>query len=311
VTVTRDVRYASSVPDVAQWSEPLLDVYAPAAGIGGVPLVVMLPPHGVTKDDAGAFAQLATAVAEGGAVAIVANWSQLEDPPATFEDAAALEEIAGLGQSVADCAVSYAVAHAADFGADPLRLVLLGELYGGNVASKIALGQPEAFPGCASTAAWKATGLVSWDTDWLATMPVWDTLGKDAARAVAALSPWPSLADAPRIPVALVVSDAARAASGRCDDRDAAWMVARDPTGAMRKRLDEVGAYTDGCQDLGDAAKATAAEMQDHGIPAELVALTDGATTADGGGHVESLGAADLATLAQVVLKTAGMASAP
>jgi hypothetical protein len=311
VAVTRDIRYASSVPDVAQWSDPVLDVYAPAAGGQGLPMVVMFPPHGVTKDDARAFTQLASAVAEGGAVAVVANWSQLEDPPATFEDAAALEEIAALGQPVAGCAVSYAVEHAADFGADPSRLVLLGELYGGNVASKIALETPEALPGCDSTAAWTATGLVSWDTDWLAEMPAWDGLGKDAARAVAALSPWPSLADAPKIPVALVVSDAAVAASGRCDDRDAPWMVARDPSGAMRARLDEVGAFADGCQDLGDLAKATAAEMQAFGIPAELVALTDQTTLFDAGAHAESLGAADLATLAQTVRKVYGAAPAP
>jgi len=51
--------------------------------------------------------------------------------------------------------------------------------------------------------------------------------------------------------------------------------------------------------------------MQDLGIPAEVVALTDGTTRADGGGHVESLGEADLATLAQVVLMAAGAAPAP
>jgi hypothetical protein len=310
VTVTRDIRYASAVPDVAQWSDPLLDVYAPA-GTQGLPLVVMFPPHSITKEDAGALTQLATAVAQGGAVAVVANWTQLDDPPTVFEDPAALEEIFGLGQSVASCAVSYAVAHAAKYGADPARLVLLGELYGGNVASKIALGKPKGFPACASTADWKATGLVGWDTDWLATMPAWDGLGKDAVRAVAALSPWPSLADAPKIPVELVVSDVAVAVSGRCDDRDAAWMVARDPTGAMRARLAEVGAYADGCQDLGDAAKATAAEMQALGIPAEVVALTDKTTSADAGGHIEQLGATDLATLAQTVLKAAGVAPAP
>jgi len=205
----------------------------------------------------------------------------------------------------------HAVRSRTEFGADPSQLVLLGELYGGNFASKTALGTPEAFPGCASSAPWKATGLVSWDTDWMATMPNWDGLGKDAARAVAALSPWPTLAKAPKIPVELVVSDAARTASGRCDDRDAAWMVARDPTGAMRKRLDEVGAFADGCQDVGDAAKATAAEMQALGIPAELVALTDKTTSADAGGHIEQLGAADLAALAQTVLKAAGAAPAP
>ena len=79
----------------------------------------------------------------------------------------------------------------------------------------------------------------------------------------------------------------------------------------MRDRLGEVGAYADGCQDLGDAAKAIAAEMQALGIPAEVIALTDGATTADAGGHVASLGPADLATLAQTLLKAAEAAPAP
>jgi hypothetical protein len=209
------------------------------------------------------------------------------------------------------CAVSYAVAHAAEFGADPSHLVLLGELYGGNFASKVALGAPKAFSGCASSAPWKATGVIGWDTDWMATMPNWDPLGTDLAKAVAALSPWPTLARAPKIPVELVVSDAARAASGRCDGRDAAWMVARDPTGDMRRRLDEVGAFADGCQDLADAAKATAAQMQGLGIPAGLVLLTDTATRADAGGHIEQLGPADLAMLAQTVLEAAEASPAP
>jgi hypothetical protein len=64
-------------------------------------------------------------------------------------------------------------------------------------------------------------------------------------------------------------------------------------------------------QDLGDAAKATAAEMLALGIPAEVIELTDGATSADAGGHVASLGPADLATLAHSVQKAAGAAPAP
>ena len=109
-------------------------------------------------------------------------------------------------------------------------------------------------------------------------------------------------------PIALTSHDPSRWDFGR------PWIQALnsgDPTGAMRARLDEVGAYADGCQDVGDAAKATAAEMQALGIPAELVALADGTTTAGGGGHVKSLGTADLATLAQTVLNAAGAAAAP
>lgn len=310
VAVTRDVRYASSQPDFAPWFAPLLDIYAPP-GARGLPLIVMFPPHGLGKDQAGAFAQLATSVAERGAVAVVASWSQADDPPSVFADPAALETIASLGQSVASCAVSYVVANAAVYGADPARLVLLGELYGGNVAGMLALGSAAPFPGCDATGAWKAAGLVGWDADWMVAMPAWDALGADAARAVSALSPWPSLADAPRIPVELVVTEIARKVSARCDDRDAAWMVARDPNGVMRRWLDEVGAYADGCVDLGDAAEATVAAMQDVGVPAELVALSDRTTTDAGGGHIGSLGAADTAMLVQAALKAAGTAPTP
>jgi hypothetical protein len=84
-----------------------------------------------------------------------------------------------------------------------------------------------------------------------------------------------------------------------------------DPTGAMRDRLDEVGAYADGCQDLGDAAKATAAEMQHLGLPADVVAFTDETTRAGPGGHADSLGPADLATLAHAVLNASAAAPAP
>ena len=306
VAVATDVQFADSAPDLVEWSPPLLDVYAPPDA-AELPLVVMFPPHGFTKDDSAALVQLANALAGQGAVAVLASWSQQDDPPAEFTDPALLEEIAGLGRSVAACAVSFAVAQTAEYGADPTRMVLVGELYGGNVASMVALGSPDPLPGCRASADWKAGGLVGLNADWLVTMPAWDALGPDAARAVAALSPWATIGEGPQIPVALVVSDAAVDMSKICADPDGDSMAWRDPTGAMRGRLDEVGAYDDGCLDLGDAARATAAEMTAAGLPAEVVQLSnpDGATRSGGGGQVDELGPADLALLAETIAKLA------
>jgi hypothetical protein len=311
VSVGSNLRFANSTPDIARWSPPVLDVYAPA-GARDLPLVVMFPPHSLTKDDTTAFAQLATEVARLGAVVVVANWSQLDDPPAEFEDPAILEAIARQGQSVAACAVTYAVAHSSEHGADPSRLVLVGELYGGNVAIMIALGSPDPLPGCEAEADWVATGLVGWDADWMALMPVWDQLGKESARAVAALSPWPLFSEAPRIPVDLVVSDGAVAVTKQCDGRDATRVVARDPTGAMRDRLDEIGALADGCADLGEAADATAAAMLTAGVPATVSRLgnTDGQTQMSPGGNATSLGPADLELLSELIARAARPAPA-
>jgi hypothetical protein len=266
----------------------LLDVHAPEDA-QGLPLVVMLPPHSLTKTGSAELTQLANAVAQQDAVVVVANWSQLVDPPNTFDDPAALEEIVRLGQAFAGCAVSFAVSHAADYGADPSRLTIVGQLYGGNTASMIALTSPDPYPGCEATVDWQATGLVGWDADWLVGMPAWDTLGPDAVRAVDALSPWSTLGDAAKIPVVLAVSEAVVAATKDCDDRDADRMTWRDPSGSMRERLAEVGAYDDGCQDIGDATAAMAKELTVAGFPAEVLRLTD----------------SDLAPLTEAIVKLA------
>jgi hypothetical protein len=307
VDVTSDVRFASAAPTEVPWMEPLFDVYAPA-GAAGAPLVVMLPPHALAKKDAPAFAQLASAVAERGAVAVVVDWSELEDPPDLFTDPARVERIAALQRSVAGCAVSVAVSRAADDGADPSRVVLLGELYGANAAATTALEAPDPLPGCASTAPWTATGLVGWDGDWVAMMPTWDGLGAGLGRAVAALTPWSRLGTAQKLPVALAVSDAIVELTSSCGGNDAARLAPRDPAGTIRARLEKAGALRDGCLDNAEAAEALAGEMAANGLEATVVPLpnADEGTRMGAGAHATELGPADLALLAGAVLDVAG-----
>jgi hypothetical protein len=332
VTLTTDVRYAERAPSLAAWSEPLLDVYSPSDATRALPLVVILPPHGLAKEDAPAMAQLAQALAERGAVAAVANWSQLEDPPEEFTDAEVLEQFAANGQSMADCAVTYAVAHAAEHGADPTRLVVVGELYGANTASMVTLADPAPYPTCSASADWRAAGLVAVNGDWFVGYPAFDALSDDVSRAVLALTPWAALPDGPGsgasaavgpVPrVRLVVTDAAVEVSKRCEGgQDAEWLDLRNPDGILDKALgsaSEAGVFADGCVDLGDMATVMAVQVGTALPPAEAagaqevvrLANTDGLTVSGGGGHLQELGPEDLALLTDTIMQASG-ATAP
>lgn len=256
-----------------------MDVYRPVNS-HDAPLVVLFPPHLVTKDLWLSFPELATALAEQGAVVTVANWSQLGADPASTRE---LLKVIAQGRAVQSCAIAYAVTHAHEYGADLRRLVVVGEAYGGNVAAVTTLGpRPAPMTACAAPATtWKATGLLTWDSDWAAAMPSWDTYGADVARITAALTPWPSLATAPHIPVVLAYSTAMAQIERRCETTSSPeWLTMRDPSGTMREQLLEMDAFADGCVDSGDAAKALAAAMRQEGIPATGLRL-DGATTTE------------------------------
>ena len=275
VVMTPDVRFSDSTP-AESWTRPVMDVFAPTSA-RHLPLVIILPAHSLTSTDFPVYHQVAEAIAEKGTVAVVANWSQTEGGTG---DPAAVATFSADGRSVAACAVTYAVEHAAEFGADPSRLVLVGQFYGANIASLVALAPSEPLPGCrAGTTTWAATGVVGWDGDWLAQYEAWDAFGPDAAKVVAALSPWPLAASAPKLPMTFVTSDLAADETRRCETADVPWLTWRDPDGAIRARLGSVGALDDGCVDSVESAKAMAAEFEAHGFHTSLVHLTEAGST--------------------------------
>lgn len=302
VTIVRDIPFAGSAPSLTRWSPPTLDVYT-AGGDGGRPLVVILPPHGLTKEQAEAEAQLAEALAEHDAVAVVANWTQLEEPDAAFTDPDVLAELARAGQSMAVCAASFAAARATSYGADPARLVLVGEIYGGNAAAVVALTHPAPPADCKADGVARPMAVVALDADWYAAMPAWDALGKDVHRAVDLLAPWSRPDASSDVRIAAAVATGTHEITNRCGGRKASWLVDRDPTGQVRKRLDAVGALTDGCVDLLDQAGAATNELAAAGFTARVVELanTDNGTALDPGGHVTRFGDADLRALMQVI----------
>ena len=275
VAMTSDVLFSDSTP-AASWTRPAMDVFAPA-GAHALPLVIIFPPHSLTSTDYPVHRQMAEAIAAKGAVAVVADWSQTEGGT---ESPAAVATFMEGGRSVAACAVTYAVEHAADYGADPSRLVLVGQYYGANVASLVALARSKPLPGCrAGTTKWAATGVVGWDGDWLAWYDAWDAFGADAAQVVDAVSPWSLASSAPKVPMTFVTSDFAAKDTRRCETAAVPWLTWRDPSGAIRARLESVGALADGCVDTVGMAEAMAAEFAAHGLRTSLVHLTDGGST--------------------------------
>jgi hypothetical protein len=298
-TVATNVRYADTAPE--GWREPLLDVYAPS-GAKDLPLVVLFhgAPTAVDKTGSGLvdYPALAEEIASRGAVVVSANWG-LYDAPMPG-DAQAFVASVDQGCDETACAISYAAAHAGDWGADPQRLVVIGHSGGATQVSPTVLGEAQPFPGCASDTEWDAKGVVLWEGDMLVEDPsVWP-YEDGMADMLAAFTPWGFLDSGFDGAIAFVVSDhsAANPEFQRCDGR--AFLDDRDPSGTIEAGLDAIGAFDDGCIDIREESAVTARTMEERGFDTTMVALTDPATTHMG------LGDADQAQLADLVMGMAG-----
>jgi hypothetical protein len=298
--VVTDVRYADAAPK--GWREPLLDVYAPS-GAKDIPLVVLFhgAPTAVDKTGSGLvnYPALAEEIASRGAVVVSANWG-LYDAPMP-DDAPAFVASVEQGRDEMACAISYAAAHAGDWGADPQRLVVIGHSGGATQVSPAVLGDAQPFPGCASDSEWDAKGVVLWEGNMLVDDPAfWGPYEAGIADVLAAFTPWGFMDSSFDGDIAFVVSDhsAANPEFQRCDGR--AFLDDRDPSGTIEAGLDAIGAFDDGCIDIREESAVTARTMDERGFDTTMVALTDPATTHMG------LGEADQAQLADVVIAMAG-----
>ena len=294
VNVTRGVTYADTTP-AAAWTSPTMDIYAPA-GARDLPLVVFLVPHSLETTSYPVHAQLARAVARAGAVVAVASWSEVADGPDEASNIKVALKRFNNTTAMATCAVSFAVSTAVRYGANPSRLILAGQLYGANTASILALGKHPAYADCRThRTGWKAKALVGWDGDWIGLIPLWDRFGKASSQVMDAITPWPMVATASRIPMTLVTTDAFQPVSTRCNVSKAQWLAWRDPTGEIRARLNAANALADDCVNLADAAQVMAAKAAEHGFAVNVVHLT-GKTSTE-----EKLTPADLNTLAKTI----------
>jgi hypothetical protein len=307
VAVEQDIAYATAPGE--GWHPAVLDVYAPADA-EDLPLVVLL--HGgpgMATKDALDYPELAEAIAGGGAVVVAANWGNDKLPHemlAAGQTAAQVIDEDSQGPDEVACAVSYAVTHAEEFGADPARLVLFGHSGGANMAGRVAWTETSPFAGCeVPPAEWTVQALMLWDGDWFLGPPPNDAFGTDLAALLAVASPWPALATATEVSpveVEFAVSTTARAEMRHPDASSTAeWLAWRDPTGQMQNELEAVDAFADGSLDIGEPSDAMVNVLNARGTDATLLELTDPATT-----H-EQLAEADFDLMVEHVLALAGI----
>jgi len=262
VTVVEDLVYRATEPN--PW---MLDVYYSPTLEGG-PVVVFFHGGGMDKSHR-LYEAIAEATAFQGAVVFVPDWN---DIPA--------DDVAGF---LADfdssgCAVSYALAHASEYGANPEWLVLAGHS-GGAIVAQAAGGLRQVSPvaDCVvKSGAIEADRLVLWDGDWLMGDPTWDRYGTDIPLLIDAFLPWSRLEYAPKVPVVFATASETPATYRKCGvDNPESLHWVRDPDGWFQNQLNKLGMLDDGCIDNGEVEELLAQTMQAHGFDAIHLILDD------------------------------------
>jgi hypothetical protein len=259
VAVVEDLVYRTGDPDPA-----LIDVYHSTTSTGG-PVVVLF--HGGGVDNSfPLYVGLAEMLGERGAVVFVPDWDT------TITGRA--EDLAGFFDG-AGCAVSFALAHAGEYGGSPDTLLLVGHSAGASPAAILAMRDPAPITDCAADMApLEADGVVMWDGDLMMGGPLWDPHRDHIVELMEVATPWTRLDDPPRPRALLVTAARSRTNLRRCGVADpSADFWVGDPDGWFHDRLAARGALDDDCVDIGEAADLLADTMRDHGFDARSLAL--------------------------------------
>lgn len=289
VTVLSDVRYAD---DGDGRLPALLDVYTPDDA-AGLPVVVLLHGGGLDKNTQ-QYTEIARQLAARGVVVVAPNWGPAGGLPSTTDTVAA----ANADNDLVACAVSYVVANGEQWGADPTRIVLFGHSAGANAASVVMFSYTRATgAGCAvSPQQWQPQAVVLWDGELgLLDEGLWSNYADVLPELFRTITPWSQIA--PAIyggPVHLLVTASFRNVATNCNVL-AGWADARDPSGAYRAALTDVGAADDQCVDIGEVHQALTEVLVAAGLPADYAELSAAGST-----HTE-LADADLTRLVDLL----------
>ena len=262
--------------------EYLLDVYVPA-GEGPWPVVVAFHGGPLYKGHS-TNTFVAKAAAEAGMVVFVPNW--VEDwPPIKFGMDV---EFMRSTDPVYRCAMAFAQHEAAKYGGDPNSTVTYGFSAGVRPAAVLALGPVmEPAPGCLAQAPpMRPVGTVLGDGDYFYHDLPFD-VGFDAdPEGMLAITD--EILDPSSWPVDLSTRFRIWAADPGTVPRsfgdpwdEEGWLAQRDPDGAIREDLDELGQLDDGFIRASDEGLLFATRLQRHGIDATIDFLAGDHTTLD------------------------------
>jgi pimeloyl-ACP methyl ester carboxylesterase len=229
-------------------------------GGGGAPAAAILDPW-------------AEAVAAEGAVVLVPRWASAYLSPDVAEASALFADVT----AQLACVVRFARSEAPRFGGDPADVSLFAHSAGGGIASVIALTDPAVSPDClADSDSAIPEDLALFEVDsFLHWHPNWDSLlAQDRSSVWAANTPWPHLADGPRLPVTILDSnDPSFAIQPR--ERIDESMALRDPSGVLMAALDQAGALADERLTESEMQHLLADELEALGYPVSFIDLPD------------------------------------
>ena len=264
VVVTSDIAY-ESVNTVL--TPGVLDVYAPAEA-GPWPVVVMF--HGGPPLTKANLIQKAQEVARRGFVVLAATWGAGGDFPPSYEELLA-------AQSQAACAVAFARTHAAEYGGDPVTMIVFGHSAGANMAALAAFARPEPTAGClGGSKLGPIDAVVTYEGDWVAMGPdvPWDSQMTADPRILDSYTPWTFLSEHPDLRVVMLVSEDP-GVEHRVPDAAAveSFIAVRDPSGDLRAYLEADDAFADGVFDLAETQQVLFSALQAQGNPVSLDVL--------------------------------------
>jgi BD-FAE len=274
IQIFKDIRFMS---ERTADRPPLLDVYAPKQA-GPWPLVVMLPGGFEHKDTY--MSGWATKVAERGAVVFVPDWIRIHDMPPTPQELEAT--LKGMIGDIA-AAVRFARGTGAQYGGDPGNLTLFGHSNGAMGATMEAFsGAPASADGLEGAGSTIPDSLVVFDGDYLlGQQDPWDNLLAQDPGLMQVYTPWQYLGKRVDFPVTVIGSGDPNLSRELGDPwaKDS-WLAVRDPSGDIRRGLEELGALAHVNLLNEDMLKLFVQRLQADGDTVTYVRLT-GSTHAD------------------------------
>lgn len=265
VLVTTGVRYAAPPPG---WVDPTLDLYAPAdAGDAPVALVVPGPAGAGASPD---VVLLARDLAAQGVLAVVAHWGVERADLSAVAGRPVPEVTAQVELTTAEVACALRAAVARTIGGQPgpdRPLVVVGHGVGADAAAMASLLPAPAFPTCFTTGtAPHVAAAVLWDGDWFGAA-LDDVLGEGMSSFLPAYSPWPRVGSLAASTFVEVGVNANRLLGLAVEaGPTSSYVTVRDPTGAMTRDLQQVGAFDNGSLDPVDVARGFALGLTRAGV---------------------------------------------